>query len=98
MDERILKLKARAEADLDELAAIRAQTTGEDKVTAYVQVCDTSLGRHLIKSIDDATALLTKGPTEEDMERLIREEKLRRKKKQGKITDKELRRSMAELK
>ena len=97
MDQRLLKIKTDCEAGLDELAAMRSASTGEDYLTAYAETCNTDLGKRLVKSLDDVTALMTKGATSDELERLANEEKLRRKKKQPEISDKELARRMKEL-
>lgn len=78
MDNRIQDIRKAAEADLDELARLRAAETGEDHATAYTKVCETPLGSSVRRMIDDATAMLTGQPCSRTLEDLAKAESSRR--------------------
>ncbi|MES2914348.1 MAG: hypothetical protein V4753_04420 [Pseudomonadota bacterium] len=58
-----LALKARAEAQIDDLAR-SVQGPGETFAKAYTRAMETSLGRSMLKTLDDATRLAQGQPTE----------------------------------
>jgi type II secretory pathway component PulJ len=56
-------LKARAEAQLDDLAR-SMQEPGESFAKAYTRAIETDLGRSMLRTLDDATRLAQGDPTE----------------------------------
>lgn len=58
-----LTLKARAEAQIDDLAR-SIQEPGEAFAKAYTRALETDLGRSMLKTLDDATRLAQGQPTD----------------------------------
>jgi hypothetical protein len=62
-----IDLKRQAEANLDALARSE-QSPGESFAKAYSRALDTDMGRSLMRTLDDAQALATGGPTAAQIE------------------------------
>jgi hypothetical protein len=48
------KIRKSCERDLDDLARMHVEQTGEDYYTAYAEVCGTPLGKRLLRTHDEA--------------------------------------------